>query len=1228
MDRQNLRARRAAGILLAALAAGTLAVSPADAFDRVKAKSRKQSLLEQGFSAPELDVNPSLRTLRGSGLESFATTRASGGDGLQSVLRDSSLDWEIQWDDRGDRPHLMQGAGYPLLPGAGNLMAAAEAGLSSDRKVELADVERLVRAFMDRYPDLLRVDPRTLRLDRSRSASVANGRVWFVELQQFHRGVPVEGANVFFRINNGNIVQLGADKIGDVRIKMVPRGDRERVLARMLRRLGIPRSDVAEFLNEGTRKIYPTLRAGEQSGQAFRGRPGAGYAHRLVWEFVFRRHDDPTTYKVAVDAHTGALVQVLDLTRYAEVKGGVYPTTNTDPEITVNFPFTTVSNGGTKITDANGVYSYTGGTATSTLNGRYFSMNDSCGAISLSNSTDGNLDFGASGGTDCATPGTGGAGNTHASRSGFFHLTNINRKAAGFLPGNAWLDGTVTANMNINNVCNAFWNGSTVNFYRSGGGCSNTGEIAAVFLHEWGHGMDENSGGAANENGSGEAVGDTFAFLETKDSCIGPNFQPGVNCHNCTNCTGVRDVGDFDIDGPALIATPANITNNAGPNCDRWACPYLSSGIFPYQGPMGYEGHCESYIASSANWDLAKILVAAHGETQGWATMDEIWYESLSASKSAYQVASGGKCNTAAVVNGCAATNWYTVYLSVDDDDGNLTNGTPNGCRIWDAFNAHGIACGSRPACSGGCTPLPVANAGPDQTIAPGGSVTIGTPAQPNTTYSWSPGGETTAQITVSPSVTTTYTVTATTTCGSASDPVTVIVQTGNTAVWDSVLRAPKCATVGAACDSGASLLLGRAGLGPEPNQPNTIGGSCADGTSGTFHTDESNDRIKVETIDGTDLAPGKAVRINASVWAWTTPSADRADFYYAANAASPAWTLIGSATPAAAGAQTLSTTYTLPAGALQAVRVQFRFQGTTASCATGAYNDRDDLVFAVATAPDTTPPTTSITSPADGATVGGTVDVTASASDNVGVTRVEFWIDGALTSTDTTSPYGYAWPTTGYANGSSHTLQSRAFDAAGNQGTSTIVNVTVNNAGPVIVFEDNFESQKGWVRNPTGTDTATTGLWERGDPQQTSSSGVKQLGTTVSGVNDLVTGRLAGSSAGANDIDGGVTTIQSPPITLPSTGTLTLTFQYYLAHRSNSSSADFFRVYVVSGTSTKVFESLGAATNRNGVWTASGNVSLNAFAGQTIRLRIEAADASTASLVEAGVDDVLITQQ
>src|SRR5213075_1066094 len=87
--------------------------------------------------------------------------------------------------------------------------------------------------------------------------------------------------------------------------------------------------------------------------------------------------------------------------------------------------------------------------------------------------------------------------------------------------------------------------------------------------------------------------------------------------------------------------------------------------------------------------------------------------------------------------------------------------------------------------------------------------------------------------------------------------------------------------------------------------------------------------------------------------------------------------------------------------------------------------------------APDTIPPTTSITAPANGATVSGTTNVTASASDNVGVTKVEFYMDGALRTTDTTAPYSWSWNTTTFAN-SSHTLVTKAYDAAGNVGTSS----------------------------------------------------------------------------------------------------------------------------------------------------------------------------------------------
>jgi hypothetical protein len=94
----------------------------------------------------------------------------------------------------------------------------------------------------------------------------------------------------------------------------------------------------------------------------------------------------------------------------------------------------------------------------------------------------------------------------------------------------------------------------------------------------------------------------------------------------------------------------------------------------------------------------------------------------------------------------------------------------------------------------------------------------------------------------------------------------------------------------------------------------------------------------------------------------------------------------------------------------------------------------------------DTTPPTVSISSPANNATVSSTVSVSATASDNVGVATVQFQVDGNnVGSADTSSPYNFSWDTTSYANGS-HALTAIAKDAAGNSAVSSTVNVTVNN--------------------------------------------------------------------------------------------------------------------------------------------------------------------------------------
>lgn len=122
---------------------------------------------------------------------------------------------------------------------------------------------------------------------------------------------------------------------------------------------------------------------------------------------------------------------------------------------------------------------------------------------------------------------------------------------------------------------------------------------------------------------------------------------------------------------------------------------------------------------------------------------------------------------------------------------------------------------------------------------------------------------------------------------------------------------------------------------------------------------------------------------------------------------------------------------------------------------------------------PDTTDPTVSITSPLDSSTVSGTINATASATDNVGVVGVQFKIDGSnYGSEDTTYPYSISVDTTGLTN-DSHTISAVARDAAGNTATSATVSVTVNNSTPSygdLLFyepcEDTSFAARGWYDN------------------------------------------------------------------------------------------------------------------------------------------------------------------
>ena len=338
-----------------------------------------------------------------------------------------------------------------------------------------------------------------------------------------------------------------------------------------------------------------------------------------------------------------------------------------------------------------------------------------------------------------------------------------------------------------------------------------------------------------------------------------------------------------------------------------------------------------------------------------------------------------------------------------------------------------------------------------------------------------------TLTLTASATATTgTATVTVTGTSGSLTHSTTISLTVNSsvglqTAVYDSTLKAPKCVNVASGCDSGPSLLLGRDTLsgGTEPNQPNTINSSCADGTSGTFHSDESNDRLVVSTTDGSALAAGKTVKVSATVWAYSSFTTDHLDLYYTANANSPSWTLIGTITPTAAGAQTLSANYTLPNGSLQAVRAQFRYQGSASSCTAGAYNDHDDLIFAVGAG---TPGFSVSASPSSvsvqqGTNATSTVTVTSQNGFNSATTLSASALPSGVTAAFSTNPVtppanGSATSTLTFTASSTATTGTSAVTITGTSGTTTAtttISLTVTTAGgaQVAVFDTTLKAPK-----------------------------------------------------------------------------------------------------------------------------------------------------------------------
>lgn len=217
---------------------------------------------------------------------------------------------------------------------------------------------------------------------------------------------------------------------------------------------------------------------------------------------------------------------------------------------------------------------------------------------------------------------------TPQERDVFHGVNRTNRFVATVYPDNEWIARPLLANVDLPRTCNAFWNGSSINFFVEGNGCNNSGRIFDVIAHEWGHGLDQNLPGDGIDGGLGEFIGDMISFIQTNSHLIGPGFL--------SDGRPVRDLED-----------PA----------------------FECYDPKKKGVHAKGQLLGAVVWDILTDL-----EKSGMTgePLKRLMLRPIAIAQTRAQ--------------------WYRAMLAVDDDDGNLANGTPHECLIYNQFKAH--SCG------------------------------------------------------------------------------------------------------------------------------------------------------------------------------------------------------------------------------------------------------------------------------------------------------------------------------------------------------------------------------------------------------------------------------------------------------------------------------------------------------------------------------------------------------